>query len=316
MYDSTKFASQMILMSVTNSCRALAITLVALVTFGSATVRAQEPKESPVELVRETVKNENNFSNNSAKVMFLDRKQTPHGSQTKLMVETSQATAGLLVSVNGRPLTPQQHQAEEARLTALANNPEELKKKQKAERDDARRTARIVNALPDAFLYEFDGTELGTAKVGKPGDELVRLKFRPNPNYVPPTRTEQVLSGMQGYVLIDADRHHIAKIDGTLFKDVGFGWGILGRLDKGGRFLVEQGWVTNGDWEVTHMNLSFTGKELLFKTINIKSDEDISDFRQVPSNLTFAQGVQLLKKHSTELAENHAEKDATRLDPE
>ena len=303
-------------MTVTNSCRALAITLVALAAFGSAALPAQEPAESPVELVRETVKKENSASNSSAKLMFLDRKQTPHGSQTKLMVETNQATAGLLVSVNGKPLTSEQRQGEAARLTALANNPDELKRKQKAEREDARRTARIVNALPDAFLYESDGTELATAGIGKPGDELVRLKFRPNPNYVPPTRTEQVLSGMQGYVLIDANRHRIAKIDGTLFKDVGFGWGILGRLDKGGRFLVEQGWVSNGDWELTHMNLSFTGKELLFKTINIKSDEVISDFRQVPSNLTFAQGVQLLKKHSTELAENQTEKDATKLDPE
>jgi hypothetical protein len=109
---------------------------------------------------------------------------------------------------------------------------------------------------------------------------------------------------MQGYVLIDADQHRIAKIDGTLAKEVGFGWGILGHLDRGGHFLVEQAEVIPGDWELTHMSLSFTGKELLFKSISVKSDEVFSNFQSVPTNLTFAQGVELLKKQEAELAEN------------
>ena len=34
---------------------------------------------------------------------------------------------------------------------------------------------------------------------------------------------------------------------------MGFGWGFLGHLDRGGHFLVEQGEVVNGHWEVTRM---------------------------------------------------------------
>ena len=47
-------------------------------------------------------------------------------------------------------------------------------------------------------------------------------------------------SAWQGVILIDPTECRIAKIDGTLFKEVSFGWGILGHLDKGGHFLVEQ----------------------------------------------------------------------------
>ena len=115
---------------------------------------------------------------------------------------------------------------------------------------------------------------------------------------------EQVLTGLQGYILIDADQHRIAKIDGTLGKDVGFGWGILGRLDRGGHFLVQQAEVIPGRWDVTHMSVSFTGKELLFKSINISFDEAFHNFRPAPSNLSFAQGVELLKKQGAEIAEN------------
>jgi hypothetical protein len=221
-----------------------------------------------------------------------------------LIVETREGMAGMLIAINDKPLTPEQRQAEEARLSELARNPEALKKKQKSEKEDAERETRIMKALPDAFLYEPDGTTVGSQTIGKAGDQLVRLKFRPNPKYTPPSHVEQVLTGMQGYLLIDADQHRIAKIDGTLTKEVGFGWGILGHLDRGGHFLVDQAEVIQGDWEVSHMSLSFTGKELLFKSLNIRSDEIFSDFRPAPSNLNFAQGVELLKKQEAELAEN------------
>jgi hypothetical protein len=278
--------------------------IVATLVSVAAVLAAQQTPGSPVELVRRTVENEVAAGNGNTKVMFVDRKQTPHGSQTKLMVETRDAMAGIAVANNDKPLTAEQRQDEEARLAGLVNNPEGLKRKQKSEREDAERITRIVKALPDAFLYEPDGSEVGTAEIGRTGSELVRLKFRPNPKYSPPSHVEQVLTAMQGYLLIDAEQHRIAKIDGTLSKEVGFGWGILGHLDQGGHFLVEQAEVIPGDWELTRMSLNFTGKELLFKHLSIKSDEVFSCFHPVPSNLSFAHGVELLKRREAELAEN------------
>ena len=49
------------------------------------------------------------------------------------------------------------------------------------------------------------------------------------------------------------------------------------------------------------MELSFTGKVLFFKRLNIHSSDVFTDFRPVPNTLTFGQGVELLKK---ELAQN------------
>jgi len=279
------------------------IAVVLVVTAASAFC-ADRPTESPADLVRRTVQREIAPGNGGAKVMFTDRKQSPHGSQTKLIVDTGEGMAGILVGVNDKPLTAEERQAEQARLSGLVSNPEQLKKKQKSEKEDEERMTRIMKALPEAFLYESDGMAAGSQEVGKVGDQLVRLKFRPNPRYSPPSHVEQVLTGMQGYILIDAEQCHIAKIDGTLVKDVGFGWGILGRLDRGGHFLVEQAEVLKGEWEVTHMSLSFNGRELLFKSFNIKSDEVFNDFRPVPSSLSFAQGVEMLKRQEAELAQN------------
>jgi hypothetical protein len=258
---------------------------------------AEPPSTAPVELVRQAVQNEvRQNADAHAHFMFKDQRRTAHTWQTKLIVETRDAAAGMMIEQDGHPLSPEQQQAEDARLQNYIHNPEELARKRRQEQEDAERTMKIVKALPDAFLYEADGTEPGSAGVGKPGVTLVRLKFRPNPDYDPPSREEQVLTGMQGHVLIDAAANRIAEIDATLEKQVAFGWGILGHLDRGGRFLVQQGNVNNHEWELTRMELSFTGKILLFKSLAIHSSDVFSDFHPVPPDLTFAQGVDLLRK--------------------
>jgi hypothetical protein len=279
-----------------------------LVSSSYSRTSAQQPASSPVELVRKTVQNEINWTGASAKFMFRDRKETPRGSETKLMVETCDAMAGILIAINDRPLTPEQRQAEDARVDRFVKDPDELTKRKKQEKEDSERIDRIMRALPDAFVYEYAGTEPSRPDLGKPGDTLARLSFRPNPAYTPPSHVEQVLVGMQGYLLVDEKERRIAKIDGTLGKEVGFGWGILGHLDRGGHFVVEQEAVGRDDWEITHMDLAFTGKVLLFKNINLKSSESETDFHPVPSNLTFAQGLELLRKHEAMLAENGPQK--------
>jgi len=258
-------------------------------------------------LVRVSVANEVAAANDSStKHLFRARKQTPQGSQTRIYVETREAMAGMTIAYNDHPLTPEQMQGEENRLANLARSPEQLSHKHFQEQDNAERTLRIVKALPEAFLYDYNGEDNGALELGKDGARLVRLKFRPNPAYQPPSRVEQVLVGMQGFLLIDPVARRIAKIDGTLFKEVGFGWGILGHLDKGGRFLVEQRDVGDGSWDISRMSLAFTGKILLFKNLMIKSDEVFSDFRRVPDGTTFAQGVEMLKAEEATLAQNRA----------
>ena len=265
------------------------------------------PQISAGDLVRETVAREVAAANaTDVKHMFRSLRQTPKGSQTHLYVETNDAMAGMLIAVNGEPLSPQQEQAEKDHLAWLMNNPDQLHKKRVREKEDADRSLRIVKAMPDAFRYEYAGTENAEAGLGKTGDPLVRLKFTPNPSYTPPTRVEQVLEGMEGYLLIDASARRIARIDGTLFRDVTFGWGILGHLDKGGHFRVQQAEVGDGAWEITAMTLRMTGKILVFKSLSMIYDESFSEFRRVPSNLSFAGGVELLKAECEKSARNAA----------
>jgi len=293
-----------------------AAVIVSLMAAATA-ISAQEtkaPEMSADELVRVTAAGEVAAATHPNPLhMFRSRKQTPKGSQTRLYVETNDALAAMLIAVNDQPVTAEQEQAEMGHLGWLMSNPDQLRKKRAREKEDEERTLRIVKALPDAFHYEYEGTGIGVTGLGEAGDHLVKLKFSPNPAFTPPSRIEQALAGMQGYVLIDTRAGRIAKIDGTLFREISFGWGIIGHLDKGGHFLVTQGdlGLGDGEWGITEISMTVTGKILLFKGLNIASDEVLSDFRKMPDNLTFAQGVEMLKTEHDKLAHNaHPEQPA------
>jgi hypothetical protein len=288
----------------TSVASSIAHSLGWILLFTAASFGGQQATVSsyhdPAELMRKAVQNEIKAANDdTAHFLFRGTKTTPQGSTTRLYVETKEATAGLVIAYNGKPLTPEQRQQEEARVERFINHPEELRKKREQERASAERTMRIMRAMPDAFLFEYAGEEPGSAGIGRPGATLVKLKFQPNPRFQPPSRVEEVLTAMQGYVLVDPVHYRLASIDGTLFKEVGFGWGILGHLDRGGRFMVQQQEVGDNLWEISGMTLSFTGKILLVKNLSISSKEVFTGFKQVPSGLTFARALELLKREES-----------------
>ncbi len=127
----------------------------------------------PPNLVRTVVDNE--LAAKSAKThrfMFRSHRETLNVNQDKLYVDTKEAMAGMVTAWNNQPLTPELRKAEEERLDRFLTDPEELRHKQKQERDDYERIERIIKAMPDAFLFEYDGTESGTATVGASRDGI------------------------------------------------------------------------------------------------------------------------------------------------
>src|ERR1700689_535009 len=312
----TRFAGRLLRAGVTVALLSVAATLPAqdaktpdAKPSDPKTQDAKAPETPPAELVRAAVENEVAASNHPGSLhMFRSHKQTPKLSQTKLYVETADALAAMLVAINDQPLNPEQRLGETNHLAGLMNNPDQLRKKHAREKEDEQRTLQIVKALPNAFLYQYANSEKSDKSDAAPDEAApqVKLTFAPNPAYSPPSRVEQVLAGMQGYLLINTKVHRIARIDGTLMREVSFGWGIIGRLDKGGHFLVEQADLGLGDgsWGITEISLNVTGKLLLFKGLNMASDEVLSDFRKMPENLTFAQGVEMLKTEQEKLAHN------------
>jgi len=261
----------------------------------------QFPASPPADLVAKCIQHELEHAADPVKYMFLMRRKTAHILETKLMVQTNEAIAGRVLSYNDEPMTDAGRKSEDARVNRFVKDPDELRKKQREEHDNRERLNRVLRAMPEALLYDYDGFEPARARLGHKGEDLLRVKFRPNPDYDPPTRVEQLLTGMAGTILLDPKRERLARIDGALQRDVAFGWGILGHLDKGGRILLEQGELADGNFVLSHFMMRFTGKVLFFKNLDVNTTETSWDFHRVADDLSFADGLALLKKHETEV---------------
>ena len=271
-----------------------------MLLLASATAIAQQkPDLDPLKLVRAAAKNEIKANDVHQYFMYRDHTEYKNHSITKEVIETPQGGLSSTIAINGQPLTPEQRAKDNEKLEKFANDPEARRKREQSSKEEDQRAELMLTSLPDAFLYTYAGTERGPN-----GDELVHLTFKPNPNFSPPNHETRVYQGMAGDVLIDRKAMRIARIDGTLFKDVDFGWGILGKLSKGGKFFIEQRDVGGGRWETVRETLEFHGKILMIKPLTIWSTETATDFRPVPANITTAQALELLHKSDETVAEN------------
>ncbi len=100
----------------------------------------------------------------------------------------------------------------------------------------------------------------------------VRLTFFPNPHYNAPNRELQVFRSMSGKMWIDRAAGRLARMDGSLFEDVTFGWGLLGRLNKGGTFSVVQSQVGQDHWEMIALDVNMSGHADHFQKHQRKTD--------------------------------------------
>jgi hypothetical protein len=281
----------------------IASSFVALLCVCQCGFAQQRQNIDPVAVVRRATQNEIAATGQSKPPYFMYKDHTEYKdhSITTEAIETPEGGLNRTIAKNGKPLAADEQAQADEKLKSFAYDTEARRKKRQANRDDDQRSITLMKSLPDAFNY----TVTGVTKTPN-GRELVHLAFKAKPGWSAPTRETRVLEGMDGDMLVDQTAGRIAEINGELFKDVDFGWGILGRLFKGGKFIIHQSDVGEGKWEETQERLQFNGKVLMLKNLTIDSNETMTDFRPVPSNITTAQALQMLQNPGEVVADNAA----------
>src|SRR6201996_1971639 len=266
----------------------------ALLGAGAAHALAQDEKPAidPAKIVRDASYNELHATKPGRSFSYRQRKVDPKGTIVKEIVETKDGDVARLIEKDGKPLPPEEEQAEIDRLNNLLAHPEIQEHRHKKEQEDSARGDEMVRMLPDAFLYTFDGMVQG------PSGPCYRLKFRPNPAFTPPDREGEVYHGMVGELWVDQAQLRLAKIDAHLVSDVNFGWGVIGRLYKGGSILVQNEDVGLHHWETVHMKLRLQGKLLMMKSVDYSTTEDFTDFRIQPQELSYQEAIHFLQQQS------------------
>lgn len=216
-------------------------------------------------------------------------KSTPRMSSTKEIIETRDGDVARLLSVNGQPLTPAADEQEQARLSALLSDPSQQRHRQQSEASDSGIVFKLLRMLPHAFLYDYAGPGVG------PSGPVEKFRFRPNPAFDPPDMETQALTAMNGEIWIDPGAARVTRLEGHLQQDTSYGWGILGKLDKGGWVVLEQADVGGGQWRLVRVQMQMNLR-ILLKNKNIDTTEEMSDYAPVPYGMDYRQAIRMLRQ--------------------
>ncbi len=276
-------------MTITQSRMMFAGVILLLLSCTASAQSQSEPQLSPADLVKAVIHTELNTSDvTEIRWKYLLNKEADGKQETREVVETKSGSLDRLIEVAGKPLTDAQQRSEADRILRLSHNPEEQRKLEQTRRKDAEQCKAFLQMIPDTFLFEYAGESGG----------LIKLIFRPNPRFQPPSREGKVLHEMAGEIWVDAQKQRLVSIYGQLMNEVRFGGGLLGHLEKGGQFTVKRTEIAPGDWEVTEMAVNMRGKALLFKTLSVQQKEVHRDFERVPDDLSLADAAGLLLRQA------------------
>lgn len=263
----------------------LTAVLLVLVSYAGPADSETQVQLSAADLVKAVIRNETNTtSTTEIRWNYRSDKEVDGKQETREVVETKSGSLDRLIATGGKPLNDSQQRNETERILRLSHDPEEQRKLEQGRQKDAQQCNAFLRLIPDAFLFEYAG-ESG---------ELMKVKFRPNPSFQPPSREGRVLHEMAGEIWVNTRQQRLVSINGQLMNDVKFGGGWLGHLEKGGQFAVKRTQIAPNHWELTEMMVNMRGKALLFKTISVQQKEVRTSFQPVRADLSLSDAAGLL----------------------
>ena len=216
--------------------------------------------------------------------MFRDANNVPGNDTVKLTVQTADGDISRTILIDGHPLSAQQRQDDEAKMHQFVTDPSVRQKQREGQSQDGAKARSLMEMLPHAFVWT----------VVHQQDAETTLAFAPDPNFSPPTREARVFAAMKGTMVVNTRQNRIVSLQGVLTADVDFGFGILGKLEKGGTFDVQRSQVGPHVWEITATHVHIQGHMLLFKSINEQQDEETSHYKTSPAGISLASAAKML----------------------
>jgi hypothetical protein len=188
-----------------------------------------------------------------------------------------------LIAVDGKPLDAAELARRDAERQRSLREAEERRRtesaRQRAERlaGDAEEKREREAVLDDAlavFQIAFTGRELVD------GQSLLVGKATPRPDAAVSTREGRWMKQFAGEVWISEADHQIVRLDMRALDDVSIGWGIVGRVHEGSRFVFARRKVEDA-WLPAEVTFEASGRTLLFRRFQIATTTTFSDYRRV-----------------------------------
>lgn len=222
---------------------------------------------------------------------YLSRRVNEHGDLLRDTIEAKEGSVARLVRKEGRALTQEEDDAERARLESTLKDASGFLKHHKRDRSNVSLTTELVNVMPDAMLWSYVP---GQPQLEGRTEKQVVMDYRPNPAFHPSGMAQAALGSLEGRVWVDAQSHHVLRMEGHLFRDANLGWGLIAKVYSGGNLALEQRDFGNGLWSYSRLTMDITVREVLVHTVKVKSLFEATSVQQMPSTLSWQDAIRLL----------------------
>jgi hypothetical protein len=183
-----------------------------------------------------------------------------------------------LVSVNDKPISEREKAKQDEKIDKLIrereNETPEQKQKRVTKYDKQQADAReFVEEVTDAYNF----TALPNEQIA--GHNAYVIDAEPKPGYQPRQKQAKILPKFRFRVWLNSEDCNWVKLDAEAVDTITFG-GIMARIGKGTRLLIEQTEVNDEIWLIRHLALKVGARLLLLKKLNLELDITYSDYRK------------------------------------
>lgn len=205
------------------------------------------------------------------------------------LVESRDGHVGRTLEMRGQQLTADQNAAEQQRLRSLT--PADLARRRRGEEGSEKYGAEMMSALPTAMKYTLTP---GQPQLQQFSSRQVVVDYVPDPAYHPTTVAETLLPSLAGRMWIDAETHHLLRIEINITKNLNLAMGLLVRVYPGGTMTYEQRAVGGGHYAYSRIDIHVRLRELMVKTVPYDSVITATDVALLPTLPSLKEAVDML----------------------
>ena len=260
-----------------------------------ASARVQEPLPDPAEVmrrVREAARLDYELQDDFSYIeQRRDVRITKLGKVTVGPMRTfevypsreSGRTYKRLIAIDGVPLPASELARRDAEHQKNLREEAERRRRETARQRAAREAAearerRERDAALDDALAVYEAAVVGRERLE--GQRLLVLDVKPRKDAGVATREGRWMKQFAGRVWVSEDDYQIAKLDMRALDDVTIGWGIVGRVHAGSRFVFTRR-KFEGTWLPAEVVFEGTGRTLLFRTFQIHTVTTYSAYKRL-----------------------------------
>jgi len=186
-----------------------------------------------------------------------------------------------LIAIDGKPLDPVELQRRDAEHQRDLEN-DARKQRRETPAQQARRLERAARERRDTLTILDDALAVFepslVAREIVDGEVMIVVALNPRATARPATREGGWMKQFQGRAWFLEEDGQLARLDMQATDDVSIGWGIVGRVYKGSRIVVERQRLGRL-WLPARLTFEATGRTLMFRPFELNVVTEYLDYR-------------------------------------